>query len=122
MSSGLQANGVAPATATRIAHLPPVGNLFAAFLGYNPMEKLLGSEAAAGVDHTQWKTLTGKTFVPHLIADPFMHGLRIALSASLVMCLVAAWASWKRGSEYVHEELDDTPATSAGPVPAEVPA
>jgi len=104
MSSGLQANGVAPATAERIAHLPPVGSLFAAFLGYNPMEKLLGSQAAAGVNDAQWQTLTGKTFFPHLIADPFMQGLRIALTASLVMCLVAAWASWMRGAKYVHDD------------------
>lgn len=65
-------------------------SLFAAFLGYNPMEKLLGSQGAAGVNDAQWRTLTGKTFFPHLIADPFMPGLRIALTASLVMCLVAA--------------------------------
>src|SRR5919206_288480 len=31
MSAGLRANGVAPATAQRIADLPPVGSLFAAF-------------------------------------------------------------------------------------------
>jgi MFS family permease len=115
MSSGLQANGVAPATAERIAHLPPVGSLFAAFLGYNPMEKLLGSQAAAGVSDAQWKTITGKEFFPHLIADPFMHGLRIALTASLVMCLIAAWASWMRGGKYVHEEDADGPAPD--PVP-----
>src|SRR4051812_21549853 len=66
MSTGLRENGVAPATAERISHLPPVGSLFAAFLGYNPMEKLLGSQEAAGVNDVQWKTLTGKTFFPHL--------------------------------------------------------
>jgi len=33
-----------------------------------------------------------------------MHGLRIALTASLVMCLIAAWASWMRGAKYVHQE------------------
>jgi MFS family permease len=116
MSSGLRANGVAPATAEHIAHLPPVGSLFAAFLGYNPVEKMLGSQAAAGVDDAQWRTLTGKTFFPHLIADPFMHGLRIAFTASLLMCLVAAWASWMRGAKYVHQEIDET---GAGPSPGD---
>ncbi len=105
MSEGLLANGVAPATAERISHLPPVGSLFAAFLGYNPVENLLGSQAAAGVTVAQWRTLTGKDFFPHLIAEPFMHSLRIALSASLVMCLIAAWASWMRGGRYVHQEV-----------------
>jgi MFS family permease len=113
MSAGLRANGVAPATAERIAHLPPVGSLFAAFLGYNPVQSLLGSQSAAGVNDAQWRTLTGKTFFPHLIAGPFMHGLRIAFTASLVMCLIAAWASWMRGGKYVHEEIAEEP--DAGP-------
>jgi MFS family permease len=107
MSAGLRANGVAPATAERIAGLPPVGSLFAAFLGYNPVEKLLGSQSAAGVTNAQWQTLTGKTFFPHLIAGPFMHGLRIAFTASMLMCLIAAWASWMRGGKYVHDDLDE---------------
>ena len=39
---GLIAQGVSPSVATRVSHLPPVGSLFAAFLGYNPMQVLLG--------------------------------------------------------------------------------
>ncbi len=35
---GLTAQGVSPTVATRVSHLPPVGSLFAAFLGYNPMQ------------------------------------------------------------------------------------
>ena len=42
LSSGLEAHGVAAATAHRIGDLPPVSILFAAFLGYNPIEHLLG--------------------------------------------------------------------------------
>jgi hypothetical protein len=123
MSSGLQANGVAPATAEHIAHLPPVGSLFAAFLGYNPMEKLLGSQAAAGVNDAQWKTITGKAFFPHLIANPFMHGLRIALTASLIMSLIAAWASWMRGAKYVHDDEEHEALADQAPEQQEwVPA
>lgn len=116
MSAGLRANGVAPATAQHIADLPPVGSLFAAFLGYNPVENLLGSQSAAGVSDAQWQTLTGKAFFPHLIAGPFMHGLRIAFTASLVMCLIAALASWMRGAKYIHDEIapvEDPGATVA---------
>jgi MFS family permease len=108
MSSGLEANGVPAATAQRIASLPPVGSLFAAFLGYNPMKNLLGSASAAGVSNSQWANITGKTFFPHLISGPFMHGLRIAFTASLIMCLIAAWASWMRGTKYVHVEDEPT--------------
>src|SRR6202011_2238351 len=42
MTTGLEAHGVPAATATHVAHLPPVSILFAAFLGYNPIEHLLG--------------------------------------------------------------------------------
>ncbi|HEX4862773.1 MAG TPA: hypothetical protein VFV02_01800, partial [Acidimicrobiales bacterium] len=44
---------------------------------------------------------------PHLITGPFLHGLRIAFTASLAMCLVAAWASWMRGARYVHDDDGD---------------
>jgi MFS family permease len=104
MSSQLQANGVGAVKAEQIAHAPAVGSLFAAFLGYNPMEKLLGSAHAAGVNAHQWATITSKTFFPHLISDPFLHGLRIAFTASLVMCLIAAAASWLRGGKYIHDD------------------
>ena len=42
MSSGLEAHGVTPADATAISHAPPVSILFAAFLGYNPIQNLAG--------------------------------------------------------------------------------
>ncbi|MDQ6617010.1 MAG: MFS transporter [Actinomycetota bacterium] len=104
MAANLQANGVAPAAAAKVARLPPVGSLFSAFLGYNPMEKLLGSAAAAHVSPAQWATITGKRFFPNLISGPFMKGLRITLTASMIMSLIAAWASWMRGAKYVHDE------------------
>jgi MFS family permease len=110
--SGLTANGVPPATAERIAHLPPVGSLFAAFLGYNPIRTLLGPAALAHLSPAQAATLTGTSFFPRLIAEPFRHGLAIVFFAALVMSLVAAGASWLRGGRYVHEELDQ-PAPAA---------
>src|SRR5438477_1621647 len=36
IQAGMHAHGVAHADAARLAHLPPVAILFAAFLGYNP--------------------------------------------------------------------------------------
>ena len=104
--SGLTANGVPPATAERIAHLPPVGSLFAAFLGYNPIRTLLGPAALARLSPEQAANLTGTSFFPRLIAEPFRHGLAIVFLAALVMSLVAAAASWLRGGRYVHEELE----------------
>jgi MFS family permease len=114
MSSSLQANGVAPAKAAQVAKLPPVGSLFSAFLGYNPMEKLLGSPAKAGVNDAQWSVITGKKFFPNLISGPFMKGLRITLGASFVMSLIAALASWLRGAKYVHDDAGGGGGGGAG--------
>jgi MFS family permease len=104
LGGGLRANGVPAVTATRIAHLPPVGTLFAAFLGYNPIQKLLGPQVLAHLSAAHVRTLTGKTFFPHLISPAFMHGLAIAFSVSIGMCLIAAACSAMRGGRYVHDE------------------
>jgi MFS family permease len=104
MEQGLTANGVPPATAAHLAHLPPVGSLFAAFLGYNPMHTLLGDKVLAALPPDKAAYVTGKTFFPQLISSPFKHGLAIAFTVSLLMCLVAAAASWLRGGRFVHED------------------
>ena len=44
---GLVQQGVSPQVATGVAHLPPVATLFAAFLGYNPVQHLLGPTVIA---------------------------------------------------------------------------
>ena len=104
MYAGLTANGVPAVTATRLAHLPPVGYLFAAFLGSNPLHSLLGPRVLAALTTAQRARLTGRSFFPSLISAPFKHGLTIILTFSIVMCLLAAWASWLRGAKYIHHE------------------
>ena len=42
--------------------------LFAAFLGYNPMQTLLGAHILRGLPAAQAQTLTGRSFFPHLIS------------------------------------------------------
>ena len=101
--NGLTANGVSAAQAHGIANLPVVGSLFASFLGYNPLQSLLGSQSAAHVSDSQWRTLTGKHFFPNLISQPFHHGLVIVFSMALVMALVGAVFSALRGERYLHD-------------------
>jgi MFS family permease len=98
LASGLQANGVPAATATRVSHLPPVSVLFAAFLGYNPAKELIGPHVLAGLHPHQAATIGGRSFFPHLIAGPFQHGLHEAFAFAIAACLVAAAASWSRGA------------------------
>ena len=108
MYSGLTRLGITPDAAHTISHTPPVGTLFAAFLGDNPIKALVGQvdpqqlRPGSGVDLT---TLTGREFFPHLISDPFRHGLAIAFGASIVMLLIAAVASMMRGERYVHDDV-----------------
>ncbi len=115
--AGLVGQGLNPTDAARISHLPPVATLFAAFLGYNPMKTLLGPKLHS-LSASAQANVTGRSFFPHLISDPFMHGLRIAFTASLLMCLVAAGCSWMRGATYVaadetEEELEEATAVAA---------
>ncbi len=98
LSRGLVAQGVSPSVAHHVAGLPPVGTLFAAFLGYNPMRTLLGPHVLANVGPQHASVLTGKTFFPNLISGPFHFGLVIAFSASAALCALAAVASWWAGN------------------------
>ncbi|MEI7547370.1 MAG: MFS transporter, partial [Actinomycetota bacterium] len=98
MRKALVSQGVSLQVATKVANSPPVGNLFAAFLGFNPMKTIVPAAELAKLTPAQSATITGKTFFPHLISDPFMHGMRIAFTFSLVLYLVAAIASRMRGS------------------------
>ncbi len=115
MTSGLQAHGVPAAVAHKAANLPPVSILFAAFLGYNPIQHLLGPSALAHVGaHTQ-AILTGRTFFPQLISAPFRTGLHEAFYFAIAACLVAAGASLMRGAPYYSDEgqsASDGPAVN----------
>jgi MFS family permease len=118
MSSGLTAQGVPAGVAHKLAGLPPVGSLFAAFLGYNPIKTLMPPQVLHALPVARAHYLTGKTFFPQLISGPFVNGLRIVFTASLVMSLIAAAASWMRGAKYVHtdkHELPDTDVASMVP-------
>ena len=114
LSHGLIAQGVPRADAARIAALPPVSIMFAALLGYNPIQTLLGP-ALTKLPASHAAYLTGHTFFPSLISAPFQHGLAIAFDFAIVAWLIAAVASLMRGSRYVHELHGASPAPAAAP-------
>jgi MFS family permease len=110
LSHGLIAQGVPPADAARVAALPPVSIMFAALLGYNPIQSLLGN-VVDRLPPSHAAYLTGHTFFPSLISAPFSSGLTIAFDFAIVACLVAAVASLLRGRKYVHgAEPEPAPA------------
>jgi hypothetical protein len=102
LAHGLGAAGVQPAAAHEAAQASPVGLLFAAFLGDNPVKELVPNPGP-GVDTSR---IYGQNFFPNLISDPFRHGLFIAFTASIIMLLIAAGASLMRGKRYVHAEAE----------------
>jgi MFS family permease len=107
MAIGLEAHGVPALAAQHVAHLPPVSILFAAFLGYNPIQHLVGPTVLSHVTAHNQALLTGRTFFPHLISAPFRSGLHEAFAFAIIACLIAAAASLMRGGIY---RADDTQA------------
>jgi len=99
---GLVAHGVPPLRATHAADLPPVSTLFAAFLGYNPVQHLIGAATLSHLPVAQQAVLLGHGFFPRLIAAPFRTGLHAALDFAIVASVLAALASWSRGRPYLH--------------------
>jgi MFS family permease len=97
LATGLAANGVPPATADSVSALPPVSILFAAFLGYNPVQHLVDPHVLGALPAHGQAVLTGPTFFPTLISAPFRDGLHAAFAFAIVACLIAAAASAMRG-------------------------
>ena len=103
MSSGLQAQGVSASVANDVANMPPVGSLFAAFLGYNPIAELLAPHNALHQPGVNAEVLTGKTFFPNLIIEPFHSGLVVVFGAAALMMVVGAIASLFNPGRYAVE-------------------
>jgi MFS family permease len=118
MSSGLIAQGVPAASAHSLSHLPPIGVLFAAFLGYNPMKQLLGPLLShMSASHAAY--LSGREFFPHLITAPFHDGLGVAFAFAIAANVLAAVASYftgrrKRAAAGAKETLGEELAAVAG--------
>ncbi len=98
MEVGLVAEHVPADVAHQVASTPPVASLFAAFLGYNPMQELIPPNVLAALPPDAAATLTGKEFFPGLMSDPFKHGLVFAFTFSALLNLIAALASYLGGS------------------------
>jgi MFS family permease len=118
---GLVAAGVAPSAAHMVASEPPIGSLFSAFLGYNPIKQLLGPTGALQqLPAKQAAYVTGRSFFPNLIEQPFASGLHLAFTFAAAATAIAIVASAIRGGRYVHateplfEELAEGAAESAG--------
>ncbi|WP_407647270.1 MFS transporter [Actinacidiphila soli] len=107
LSSGLTAQHVPAPAAHAVASLPPVGVLFAAFLGYNPIQQLLGPAILSHLPRANAAILTGREFFPHLISRPFHDGLVVVFTLAIAMALIAAATS------LIHSRTEPTPTPAA---------
>src|SRR5579863_2940910 len=118
---GLTAAGVAPGPAHLVANEPPIGSLFSAFLGLNPIKELLGPTGALQhMSAHQVAYITGRSFFPQLIEGPFAHGMHLAFTFAAIATGIAIIASALRPKRYLHtaepllEELAEGAAETAG--------
>jgi hypothetical protein len=110
---GLTAAGVPAPAAHAVASEPPIGSLFSAFLGYNPIKELLGPTGVLQkLPAHQAAYLTSRSFFPKLIEEPFAGGLHLAFTFAAIATIIAIVASAVRGKRYVHAE----PVTAEAPV------
>jgi MFS family permease len=119
LESGLIAQGVPAGQAHAVASLPPIGTLFAAFLGFNPIHQLLVSPAAAHVSTAHYQYLTGQGFFPSLISGPFGYGLHLAFYLAAGLCFIGAIFSALRGGDraslgHTHAESIEAGLAGAG--------
>ncbi|MBV9592738.1 MAG: MFS transporter [Actinobacteria bacterium] len=108
--NGLRDHHVPADVARAVADRPPIGSLFATFLGYNPIKTLVGHQTLSQLSAADRATLEGREFFPQLISSPFHHGLTIVFFAAIAMSVIGALASLFRGGRYVYNEVDRTPA------------
>src|SRR5215831_4520687 len=110
---GLVSQGVNPAAAHLVASEPPIGSLFSAFLGYNPIQELLGPTGALKqLPAHQAAYITSRSFFPNLISEPFAGGMHLAFTFAALVTLIAAVASALRGKRYFYTPPSPEPATA----------
>jgi hypothetical protein len=98
--------------------VPPTGALFAAFLGYNPMETLLPPDVLDDLPPARHDEVVGKRFFPEMISTPLVDSLRAVFAFSAVLAFLAAIASFARGRRFVHDEIE----VAAGAPPLSQPS
>ena len=109
ISKGLRHFALPSGVVAHLAHLPPLDVLFAALLGYNPLEMLLsktarGKALLAHLPPSQALTLKNPRFFPQLIARPFMNSLHVVFLFSAAVTLISAGLSVFRGERFIYDD------------------
>lgn len=93
ISTQLTTLNVPSALASQFSAIPASSFLFSAFLGINPVSTFL-SQAPASltslIPNSSLKIMNASSFIPRLIASPFMQGLKTALYIGIIILIIAA--------------------------------
>jgi MFS family permease len=100
--NGLIMQNVPNQTAATVSKLPPTSALFAALLGYNPMQTLL-SNATSSIPKANLTVITGTKFFPSLISNSFKSGMRIVMFVAAAMAAIVAIISALRKETKIKE-------------------
>lgn len=103
LTNGLTSAGIPADAAAKVAELPPTGALFAAFLGYNPLQTLIPPSVINAVSDVTRSTVLSTDFFPSLLSSPFKDGVTVAFLISAALSIVAAIASLAGGCRSVYE-------------------
>ncbi|MCL2825953.1 MAG: MFS transporter [Eggerthellaceae bacterium] len=98
LHSGMIAAGVPEATAQQVASMPPTEALFATFLGFDPMQTLIGQQTLATFSSSTQAALLSTDFFPQTIAVAVMDSMHIAFYISAGLSIIAAIASFLTGN------------------------
>ncbi|MDD1694053.1 MAG: MFS transporter [Methanoregula sp.] len=89
-----------------MSNIPPTGALFAAFLGYNPVQMILTGlplSVTGTISPATLALLTGVTWFPTTLAHAFMPSLASTFIIGAILSLIAAALCARGGEKYVHE-------------------
>jgi hypothetical protein len=96
----------APELVGPMSAIPPTGALFAAFLGYNPVNAILATippATVAAISPATINLLTGTSWFPTTLGNAFMPSLRLSFYIGALLSIIAAFLSAMTGSRFVHE-------------------
>jgi MFS family permease len=91
--NALVRNGMPQAIASQLIELPTSVELFAAFLGYNPLQAVLGH---AQLDPIVYSRVTSPTFFPEAVAEAVKLGIDNTYHVAAALALTAAIVSYMR--------------------------
>ncbi|MFA6225635.1 MAG: MFS transporter [Methanoregula sp.] len=105
LSAALTSAG-APQLIPATSHIPPKGALFAAFLGYNPVQMILAGmplSVTGAISPAAIALLTGATWFPTPLARAFIPSLASTFIVGAIISLIAAVMCTRGGERYVYE-------------------